>query len=183
MTEGRRSSGTPTVRWSTQRRRPQLQSVLACIVGLKEAQRVVTDALEALIRGSERPSANSAASVGSISVGSAAGTGEAELRRRLLQPNPVDEHIPLEACDWINITACNTTGILASSSGSDGKSLRRQNQSNHAAVLCVSVCVCSAPVFLWKRNLGSRVQSFGLEPRGAHQGAAGHRPDLFVSRL
>ena len=86
-------------------------AIYACVrAGLKEAQRVVTDALEALIRGRVRPSANSAVSVGAISVGDAAGTGEAELRRRLQQPNPVDEPNPLEACNWLNITACNTTG-------------------------------------------------------------------------
>lgn len=94
--------------------------------GLKEAQVVVTSLLEALIRGQYTPGGgpgHHGAADGSSVLASEARTRigtAASLHRRLqkeegqarAQPNPVDTPIELEVCDWLNITACNTTGSL-----------------------------------------------------------------------
>lgn len=95
--------------------------------GLKEAQVVVTSLLEALIRGQYTPGGgpgHHGAADGSSVLASEARTRigtAASLHRRLqkeegqarAQPNPVDTPIELEVCDWLNITACNTTVRLS----------------------------------------------------------------------
>ncbi|KAL4856940.1 Alpha-mannosidase [Chlorella vulgaris] len=86
--------------------------------GLKYAQAVVTSALEALIRGQDRPGRGTGGvAADSITVDSSAGSDAyAAASQRLLQeqPNPIDAPITLEICDWLNITACNTTVRLSS---------------------------------------------------------------------
>lgn len=75
---------------------------------------MVATALELLVRGRDTPGGRSV-------LGGAAGAGTSALasQRRLQQEagpasgagsNPNDQPVPLEACNWLNITACNTTG-------------------------------------------------------------------------
>ena len=85
--------------------------------GMKEAQQVVTGALEALIRGEYTPGGGPGASAAAADVllagaSSHPGAAAASSQQRRLQqaPNPVDVRVELEVCDWLNITACNTTG-------------------------------------------------------------------------
>lgn len=77
---------------------------------------MVTSALERLIRGQYTPRARSA-----ITAASGLAHGALASQRRLQQQhglgsssgvggNPVDQPVPLEACNWLNLTACNTTG-------------------------------------------------------------------------
>lgn len=88
--------------------------------GLKEAQAVVTSALEALIRGKYQPGGGGGPGAplsGGLN-GSADSAALANQRRRLQRaegggPNPVDAPIGLEVCDWLNVTACNTTVRLS----------------------------------------------------------------------
>lgn len=95
--------------------------------GLKEAQAVVTSALERLIRGGSGGGVAAALGIQTIAPTGAAGAvlsaGTSGARatavasqRRLQQEqeaggaSPIDAPLPLEACDWLNVTACNTTG-------------------------------------------------------------------------
>lgn len=86
--------------------------------GLKEAQAVVTSALEKLIRGEYKPGGRLGTRLSGSSSGTAEGGALASSRRRLQAessvPNPVDAPISLEVCDWLNITACNATGAPSS---------------------------------------------------------------------
>jgi hypothetical protein len=83
--------------------------------GLKYAQAVVTSALEALIRGQDRPGRDTGGvAPDSITLDSSTGSDAyVAASQRVLQeqPNPIDAPITLEICDWLNITACNTTGL------------------------------------------------------------------------
>jgi hypothetical protein len=98
--------------------------------GLREAQEVVTSALEALIRGQSgqsvlgikhaptsqeallaRPAAQPKP-VAMEGLTSARRLQQAATQDGVSEPNPVDRPIDLEICDWLNITACNTTGAL-----------------------------------------------------------------------
>ena len=98
--------------------------------GLAEAQALVNSALESLIRGQTRPGGSALA--GDTSASSADGaqsvlpaakpddTAHLAASQRRLQAggsggaaggsNPVDMPVPLESCNWLNVSACNATG-------------------------------------------------------------------------
>ena len=86
--------------------------------GMKEAQAVVTSALERLIRGGGGGGNGGPSTQPELSAGSGEVPGAAALarQRRLRQEqeaggaSPIDAPLPLEACDWLNVTACNVTG-------------------------------------------------------------------------
>ncbi len=110
--------------------------LLPCLPGLTEAQALVNAALERLIRGQTRPGGSALA--GDTSTSSADGaqsvlpaakpddTAHLAASQRRLQAggsggaaggsNPVDMPVPLESCNWLNISACNATGGCLSSS-------------------------------------------------------------------
>lgn len=86
---------------------------------------MVTSALERLIRGGSgggglgsQPTTATGSAVLTAGASGASGAAVAS-QRRLRQEqeagveggaSPIDAPLPLEACDWLNVTACNTTG-------------------------------------------------------------------------
>jgi hypothetical protein len=90
---------------------------------MKQAQQVVTGALEALIRGEYTPGGGSGAwadasdglLAGATSHPDVAAASRQQRHRLQQATNPVDVRLQLEACDWLNITACNTTGAASGS--------------------------------------------------------------------
>ena len=114
--------------WQHAATRPRSKAVstplsLSAPAGMKEAQQVVTSALEALIRGEYTPGGGPGAWAGAADGLLAGATSPPDVyaassqqRRRLQQaPSPVDVRVQLDACDWLNITACNATGAASGS--------------------------------------------------------------------
>ncbi|KAL4437798.1 hypothetical protein ABPG77_005710 [Micractinium sp. CCAP 211/92] len=120
--------------------------------GLKEAQAVVTSALDALIRGKYKPSGGPL----SGGAGSSAGGGALASQRRRLQaaaqaqggmPNPVDAPIGLEVCDWLNVTACNAT--VRMSAAGQGVLVAAYNPLGWSREVALRVPVSTAATCTW----------------------------------
>lgn len=166
---------------------------------------MVTDALEALIRGKYRAgAARSTAPAGALSLSGAdvgGGEGAAASQRRRLQvasvggaENPVDDPVPLEACDWLNITACDTTGeqgrgcmpsCAAAGGQREGETWGMHSTPSRPPSLppanssrCLCPCACSAPVLGRQGHPCRRLQLAWLEPGGATACARQHRQDV-----
>ncbi|KAL4419672.1 hypothetical protein ABPG75_006770 [Micractinium tetrahymenae] len=124
--------------------------------GLKEAQAVVTSALEKLIRGEYKPNGDPGTLLASGGGGSADSALLTSQRRRLQAsrqpeegaPNPVDAPINLEVCDWLNVTACNATVCL--SAASQGIFVAAYNPLGWSREVAVRVPVSTNATCTWK---------------------------------
>ena len=105
--------------------------------GLTEAQALVNSALERLIRGQTRPGGSSTpiddtredpadAAQSVLAAAKQDDTAHLAASQRRLQAsgsssstaagsNPIDMPVPLHSCNWLNVSACNTTGGRCSS--------------------------------------------------------------------
>lgn len=161
---------------------------------------MVASTLEKLIRGQDRRSGRpgsslagdrtTAAATESVLTTLAAEEAGAAVasERRLLQHregsagsgggNPIDDPVPLEACDWLNMTACNTTGGTARWKVATTKQNKTKPARGVYPLPAPCLPPCSAAVVVWQGYPGGCVQPARVEPRGAAAGAGEHQYHL-----